>query len=44
MKNQTLTVSSLPGHYSAGLALGAYTTAMQKAAADKEGSFIAQAV
>ncbi len=41
------TVSSLLGHYSAGFTLDTYThttSAMQKAAADKVGSFIAQAV
>ncbi len=41
------TVSSLLGHYSAGFTLDTYThttTDMQKAAADKVGSFIAQAV
>ncbi len=41
------TVSSLLGHYSAGFTLDTYTHttgAMQKAAADKVGSFIAQAV
>jgi len=41
------TVSSLLGHYSAGFTLDTYThttSAMQKAAADKVGSFIAQTV
>ncbi len=41
------TVSSLLGQYSAGFTLDTYThttSAMQKAAADKVGSFIAQAV
>ncbi len=41
------TVSEMLGHYSAGFTLDTYThttTAMQKAAADKVGSFIAQAV
>ena len=41
------TVSSLLGHYSAGFTLDTYThttSAMQKAAADRVGSFIAQAV
>lgn len=41
------TVSSILGHYSAGFTLDTYTQAtavMQQAAADKVGSFIAQAV
>lgn len=42
-----LVASSILGHYSAGFTLDTYThttPAMQQAAADKVGSFIAQAV